>query len=887
MQHILHETLLKSVSKKLLSGLLALAMVLTLVAVPVVDAQAAAISKNGYKLTNKTSVEAGASAVRYNLTGVKKGTKVTVLVTSGTYVGKTKTAASAASSRKITLTGTGKTLKFYVKVPSTYTKTKANVKVTIAKTSSKAKTVLKDTYSVTTTEETAAEVTISDISGLQTDGTGLVGDTLELSYGSDYGTATQITWYRGEKLLSTTSGNASTLNSANGLRLTSTVTSVPGEYYAVVTNASGVVTTTNKITLTKTEQSAVIKSFSITDDYKTGVTKTSGATSISYSTSDTFAVATLTLNREYDGNVYIYAATDTTFTSRIGVAVMDTGVTGGNLGFTAVDADELTEKNATAKYTGVATTNQGIKTQNEDGSVTYMWVVGNTAVTRGKSYVVVFDQENIDTDTIGDGSENKSSAATAPYLTAVAKIAVTKAAGGSAPEITMYDESGNVLTWLGNTTAVNSIFTGLNVYENTSKTTTASHSAGVTNLSTVTKGVITGNSNLTAAGTYSWYYATATTVKGIFSDSATTLTSEYVSETEKAADTVTLGQDKDTATTAEVKFTNARCSGTVYILTAAKYAAVTNDSEVVSNAQASATVSKGDSKVLVENALDSVGTYRAVFIPDDTTAYSRVDSAAATIAQKATTLKMDSASLDINMAAAGTVTVTGLVAYDQYGAKMTTAVGPFTATAEVINIDGTTAEKITTATYTVNTSGVITLTVNYTNAATTTACDKMDGFKLTVLGSEITVQATNAIGAGATGTNLFTVKVDGSEATYSAPALTSYAVGSAAVTSGTASANNLLIGVDQYGNTIAVTALTPAASMTKGVGSAATATIAWTASGAVTISASLTGTTNIAVGDTFTYVLGTGQTLTATCSTASTEGAIGASTSAQFTLTIN
>ena len=115
--------MLKSVSKKLLSGLLALTMVLTLVAVPAVDASAAANSKNGYKLTNKTTVTAGASAVRYNVTGVKKGTKVTVLVSNGVYVGKTKSATSNAA-RKITLTGTGKTLKFYVKVPTTYTKTK-------------------------------------------------------------------------------------------------------------------------------------------------------------------------------------------------------------------------------------------------------------------------------------------------------------------------------------------------------------------------------------------------------------------------------------------------------------------------------------------------------------------------------------------------------------------------------------------------------------------------------------------------------------------------------------------------------------------------------------------------------------------------------------------
>ena len=152
--------MLKSVSKKPLSGVLAPATVLTLVAVPVVEASAAANSNNGYNLTNKTSVTAGASAVRYNITGVKKGTKVTVLVTNGVYVGKTKT-ATTNGARKITLTGTGKTLKFYVKVPTTYTKTKANVKVTVAKTSSKKKTVIKDSFTVAQSSVEVTGVTLS------------------------------------------------------------------------------------------------------------------------------------------------------------------------------------------------------------------------------------------------------------------------------------------------------------------------------------------------------------------------------------------------------------------------------------------------------------------------------------------------------------------------------------------------------------------------------------------------------------------------------------------------------------------------------------------------------------------------------------------------------
>nr|MCR4943841.1 hypothetical protein [Clostridium sp.] len=666
------------ISKKLLAGALSVMMVLSLVA----PSNSQAASK--YTLTNKTSVKAGVT-YKYQLKGVKTSQYVKV---TRNVSGETVKYNKKSVTKNTKIKGTGKTLKLFVNYgekAKNYTG-KVTVKIYNKKTNKVVKTIV-EKATVKCSEDVAGNITISDVSGLQSNGTGLVKDTITLSYGDEVGTPASITWYRDNAILATFTDKAMSYSANNGLALSNgtapaNYTAKVGKYWAVVKTTAGKTIKSNTIELTDVEAPAVIKSFAIEDDYETGVTKSTGATKLDYNKTDKQAIATLVVNRDYAADLSIYAESNKTFTGSSVSTTKDTALTTAT-GFTV----ETSNKKMTNEDVSTATTTTAKKYVADNGEVTYRWVVNGTGLTRGTSYVAVYDQDSIKEDTIGDGKENVSKAATAPYLTAPAKIAVTKASAGSAPEISLYDEAGNVLAWLGNTTSVSTIFTGLNVYENKSKSTTAAHSAGVTNASPALKGVITGNHALTAAGTYSWYYATATTTKGIFADKAVTLTSDFVSGAENAADSVALAQNSTTATTAEVTFTNAKTDGIVYILTAAKYAAITKDSEVATNAQAHANVTKGDAKVLVEGALDAVGDYYAVFMPTDATAYNRTDSAKATISAEATTLKMDNANLFVDLTS-NVLTIKGLVAYDQYGAKMSRAVGPYTASATVIDADG-------------------------------------------------------------------------------------------------------------------------------------------------------------------------------------------------------
>ena len=71
----------------------------------------------------------------------------------------------------------------------------------------------------------SAEITIADSSGLQEDGTGLVGDLLTLSYGSELGVPKTITWYYNEKVVKAWDSNGGQLDQALALQ-----TGNPGDY---------------------------------------------------------------------------------------------------------------------------------------------------------------------------------------------------------------------------------------------------------------------------------------------------------------------------------------------------------------------------------------------------------------------------------------------------------------------------------------------------------------------------------------------------------------------------------------------------------------------------------------------------------------------------------
>ncbi len=840
--------MLKSVSKKLLSGLLALAMVLTLVAVPVVDAQAA-IKSNGYKLTDRTSVTAGDNAVAYKLTGVKKGTKVTVIVTSGVYVGKTKTATNNGA-RKITLTGTGKTLKFYVKVPSTYSKTKANVKVTVAKSGSTAKTVLKDSVKVTTTnteDKASVEVTLSDADGLQADGTALSGDTLVVSYGSALGTPQAITWYMDSKVAA-----ISDFTSANARSLTWSpiVTDGSAVVYAVVQNKEGQLYTSNTITVTSVQQLVTASDFSIQDDYDTS--------DLAYAKSDSKAVASVTLNKDVDGVLYIYENSVSKYSTANATEIVDlttaetatTASNGKTDEIVYTSAKKMTAANAIAAKTAAGTDDAVIKIKNADGSVTYMW---QTTVTRGKSYKFVFDQDEIDTDDItgtGRADVTVTDSVVAPYITAPASIALTSATS-TGVKVTVLDANSTVLSWLGSTTTALSAlgFESFTVYNVASAVTTGGTASIYATSLTGKEGVFSGVPTVTGGN---YWYAVAKTTAGIYGADSITLTSDNKSGNTAVVTGATWKENADNATSADIEFTNLVADAVVYLYNKSDK---TFDAEDSSTYVSSAEVSKGDAKVTLTGAFtaDDLGdTFEVVVVPKDVNTYAEFESSSSATLQEVASSVVSTGTITVRVetayaASAGALEINGLQALNQFGGVMHTAKTAQTVTScEAVNKTSTNTESAKASYEIKAATGAVIITV--TNTSSDTSIDDKDGYSVTVLGSTIVVtnNSGTAYSPALNGTS-FDAVLNGTKLTLGtmrywssvSGSYTKTTIGAATITAaGTAANTNVYVqstsGTDDTSAATLATGIT-VYKVDGSVDSSTTATISNTAAGLVQI----------------------------------------------------
>ena len=174
----------------------------------------------------------------------------------------------------------------------------------------------------------------------------------------------------------------------------------------------------------------------------------------------------------------------------------------------------------------------------------YKFNIAAGTLTRGSEYVVTFDQTSILTDTPGTGTANVfETAAKVPYVTAPAKIAVTKVSASNPPEVTFQDADGNALAWMqaqkGGAALTATGFTTAQIYSAKSKTNDPKGSdvtalAGATQANTVEKGVWTSGTNASADPEAYWF-AVATTKKGIYGEKEETLTSEAAPLAQKAA----------------------------------------------------------------------------------------------------------------------------------------------------------------------------------------------------------------------------------------------------------------------------------------------------------------------------------------------------------------
>ena len=464
------------------------------------------------------------------------------------------------------------------------------------------------------TVDASADVSIYDKMGLQTDGTGVINDVLRLSYGSDFGTVTSVSWYKdGAIVITSGSGNNGIVERDGGMELTVNPTRGTGTYKATVI-ADGKSYTTNEIIITDKEQAPTIEAFTLEDDYTDG-------TDLHYNTTDQRAVATVTLSKAYTGTLTIYKASDMKYANPINTrdrlttsnAVAATtaadaiSVGAGTFG----DGTTIMTSNQATNYQVLNTVNaafgRGYGYINPDGTATYKWVLDDAGVVRGTDYVVTFDQASISSDTPGRGTANVSEATTAPYVTAPEKIAVTKVANGSRPEVTFQDADGAELTWFGyettdtqadlsggaaadqnglgvsSTTQLEAVgIEAAQIYGATQKTNDPKASGvsvlvtGVTNRVSanddIAKGVWTTQIGANA-GAQAYWFATATLTKGVFGADKIELKSEATDNAQDAATDMDLVESKTTATTATVKFSNLRTDGTVYIVQGAFQAA--------------------------------------------------------------------------------------------------------------------------------------------------------------------------------------------------------------------------------------------------------------------------------------------------------------------------
>ena len=485
-----------------------------------------------------------------------------------------------------------------------------------------------------------------DDQGFQADGTALTTDTLRVSYGSELGTPRHVTWYNDGAVMAVYTLDANHLDQAvfnsDGCRSVDsdgdTVADSlhTGLWKVTIENTSGELWTSNEVEVIYDER-AVMSDVSVEDDY------TTPAVDIDEDTAN--AILNVTFNKDYSGKLYMVESKyEKNYTGNAAILANATG--NGKITTLLKKVNTyagLTNKAATTAAAGAF---QGAYYEDEEGAIHCKILVdlddaaGDTTVTRGNSYYLIWDQDDIEGDDptvagVKKADLNTSETFTVPYVEAPASIAVTKFQNGTtAPEITMYNEDGDVLEWWSDADATDDGtldldgITSVRVYGVDSNAKSSSDTFKLATRGAVDKGKLTPT---IAALAKEYAYATVKFEKGIFGEDAFTLESE-VSESAKAALTkMVLKEDSSTPEDAVVEFTglSTKAPGTVYIIDGkttvdGSYAAIV--AKGTDEAIASATVEGGASKVTVPGvfsakAMAAVATFEnkfvAVYVPDD------------------------------------------------------------------------------------------------------------------------------------------------------------------------------------------------------------------------------------------------------------------------------
>ena len=580
----------------------------------------------------------------------------------------------------------------------------------------------------------SAEVSLTDLNGLQADGTALTTDTLQIVFGSNFGTPTTVAWYRDGSVVKVITNNLTTAAFQMDPATDGTAGELTeGEYYAVVTNQNDESFTTNSI-IVGTGVTGVLSDLSVNDNYdqlqdvttlmKNGTTPsaTQFATLPETNTTvSTGSVINFKLNKDYEGDLYIVDAEYAdTYENMIAHATVVNDLDSASVTAVTKEKDFVDTKLdeaidnvvvGTAAVAGLSYTNK------KTGEVSYKLVGSlgaNNAMTRGHEIVAIFDQDgSVKAGTTIDDWDVYDMA-TVPYLYAPDTLEVTDAQTATTTRGWRLQASfyGIQAAWLSNYNDGAALGTALASGVNTTNNNITTHlyaeqdgsgldgtvfttDAGLTVLgksSTTTAAALNATANKyfganggTAQTNY--VYGTMTIKKGIVSEEEVTLYTEYCSVVDDVAESATLSYDVTNPTGFTLQLSKLRAPATAYLVgtnnvttttAAALTAALANfDSANATTYVDTYDLSQGQTSATFVGSVEELksatgGAYTVVIIPDDTASYAQKQSTNTVVEHQLVdfTLGGSTSGLTVGSGAAVSATGANITCLDQFGDKM-------------------------------------------------------------------------------------------------------------------------------------------------------------------------------------------------------------------------
>ena len=437
-------------------------------------------------------------------------------------------------------------------------------------------------------EEYSDVVQLVDMEGLQSDGTALTTDTLQVIFGSELGVPASVAWYKDGavvKVITSRLDESSFKLGKNSNGYGTAEELKPGIYYAVVTNSDGKTFKTNLITVSD-ESAAKITDVSINDNFgvleniKADKTKMAAEQALMpfVNQKTPNVVVNAKVNKDYDGNAYLVEDKDdyTVLASdKINMTIYDEEdePTGNTL---VVSKKNFTDAYLSDAFGGLGIVNtagqiKALALQNTDGSVEYKFLAtlrttDANGLERGKDYKVVYDQDGT-----AEGKKvkelNASNTATCPYLIAPTSVEVTDVQSDtSKPGWTLTLKTGDMdSVWVNAGLGAGSKVTATLYTDDDDD-----EDGTLFNVQpdAIVAGVAKDTTGTGCAGIadQSYIYGEFTAEKGIFGPEAISLVSDVIAVPDEIAASATLTQVESDPTSFKLDVSKLRGNATAFLL---------------------------------------------------------------------------------------------------------------------------------------------------------------------------------------------------------------------------------------------------------------------------------------------------------------------------------